>query len=88
MKSANLSLTIKIHTETNIEARHARLLIISVIWLKKQSEDNALRRELRVTGRKAITENNMVLVKYMKLNVTKVAYSVKTIGLWDLSSSL
>lgn len=30
----------------------------------------------------------MVLVKYMKLNVTKVVYSVKTIGLWvdwDLS---
>lgn len=69
----------------------ARLLIIFVIWLKKQSEDNALFRELRVTGRKAITEKNIVLVKYMKLNVTKVAYSVKTIGLWvdwDLSSSL
>lgn len=55
---------------------------------EEKSEDNALRRELRVTGRKAITEKNMVLVKYMKLNVTKVAYSVKTIGLWDLSSSL
>lgn len=69
----------------------ARLLIIFVIWLKKQSEDNALWRELRVTGRKVITEKNIVLVKYMKLNVTKVAYSVKTIGLWvdwDLSSSL